>query len=59
MREKLANDKFGTAYNQLDEDSVGLINATVVRQIKNNRYDKANDTLVLTNSNNDGCLFSM
>ena len=50
MKEKLALEKFGTPYRQLDQDSTGLINEAVIRQIKNNQYNKETDTLVLTDA---------
>jgi len=48
MRAKLAVDKFNKPYAELDEESQGLINAVVIKDIKFNRYDKTKDVLPLS-----------
>lgn len=48
MREKQAQDKFGTPYANLDVESKGSVDSLVIHQIKENRYDPANDTLTIS-----------
>lgn len=48
MREKMARDKYGASYMALPVEAKGAVDATVIGQIKTNRYDKATDTLTLT-----------
>lgn len=48
MRSKLAADKFSKPYADLDDESKGLVNSVVIKDIKLNRYDKAKDVLTLS-----------
>ncbi len=48
MREKLAQDKYKAPYPSLEDHVKGAVDATVIRQIKTNAYDKHTDTLTLT-----------
>jgi nitric oxide reductase subunit B len=48
MREKMAQDKFQAPYPTLETDAQGSVDAVVIRQIKENTYDKNTDTLTLT-----------
>jgi len=48
MRAKLAEEKFHTPYAAMDTDSRGAVDATVIRQIKNNRYQASQDVLTLS-----------
>lgn len=48
MREDLAVTGHNAPYSSLAPEPKGAVEATVIRQIKANRYDKAKDTLTLT-----------
>ncbi len=48
MRRKLALDKYGTAYESLEIDLKGSVDAVVIDQIKTNQYDPNSDSLKLT-----------
>ncbi len=48
MRETLAQQRFGKPYDTLDTEAKGAVDAVVIEQTKTNRYDKATDTLTLT-----------
>lgn len=48
MRAKLAEEKHHAAYSALDTDSRGAVDATVIRQIKDNRYQASKDALTLS-----------
>src|SRR3989304_944286 len=48
MRAKLAEEKFNAPYSTLDTDSRGAVDATVIRQIKDNRYQASQDVLTLS-----------
>ncbi|MEW6266890.1 MAG: cbb3-type cytochrome c oxidase subunit I [Thermodesulfobacteriota bacterium] len=48
MREKLAQGKFGREYKSLPPLEAGAVDGTVIAQIKTNQYDKAKDSLTLT-----------
>lgn len=48
MRRKLALDKYGTAYESLETDLKGSVDAVVIDQIKTNQYDPNSDSLKLT-----------
>jgi len=49
MRDVYANQTYGMAYDSLDTEKAGATDAVVIKQIKTNGYDKASDTLTLTN----------
>ena len=48
MRAKLAKEKYSKSYAELDTADKGAVDATVVRQIKSNRYEAATDVLPLS-----------
>ncbi|MEI6810145.1 MAG: cbb3-type cytochrome c oxidase subunit I, partial [bacterium] len=48
MRAKLATDKFSKTYDKLATEEKGSVDATVVSQVKANRYDASSDVLTLT-----------
>ena len=48
MRSKLASEKFGKPYIELDAADKGAVDGEVVYQIKHNRYDAATDMLPLS-----------
>lgn len=50
MNEAIARSKFGQSFNRLNEDNQGLVKAAVIRQIKDNRWNEARDTLTLTDA---------
>lgn len=48
MRSALAAERFNKSYSTLDPEAKGAVDASVVRQIKGNRYQKAQDLLTLS-----------
>lgn len=48
MRATMAQARFGSNYEDLDEEQKGAVDAVVIKQIKLNRYDPARDTLTLS-----------
>ena len=48
MRAKLAEEKYNAPYSALDTDSRGAVDATVIRQIKDNRYNASQNVLTLS-----------
>jgi len=49
IRETLAEDSFGTSFDQLSEKNKGLISDSTIRLIKQNRYDSSTGVLVYSN----------
>ena len=49
MRQVKAYFRFNKTYDTLSVEEKGAVDSVVIKQIKTNRYDKASDTLVLTN----------
>jgi nitric oxide reductase subunit B len=49
MRDVYAKKRYGIPYDSLDTEKAGATDAVVIKQIKTNGYEKASDTLTLTN----------
>jgi nitric oxide reductase subunit B len=48
MRHEMAKNHYKTSYAGLSEEDKGAVDASVIDQIKTNRYDAAKDTLTMT-----------
>lgn len=50
MQDYQANDQYGKDYQDLDKDEKAIIRENVIEEMRENRYDKSKDSLVITDA---------